>query len=454
MSTLTAGSFKVRSAPFSRLIGLIAAAHFGLFAYFLVATAISSPISDMFGYIDAYLRYRAGEVSLLDYLWRAHAEHHLVWIRLLTWADVAQFGTRGIPFMAAATAAITATAVMVWWQLFCALHIKAGTRSLALLAPMLVLSAANVTDCSVPINTTYPLTVFFVVVAIVLFANATKLARYPRARAAAAVPTAVAASFGTAAGLLSWPILAWLAWRQRRVVWLGLWAGVGLCYILFYAHDINPIGLAPAMEKDVAAFTSAAHLYKILDYFFAFLGLPWTREPRFELLGRAVGLSLFLSAAAVVLIASLTPRLNTPLERIAVGMILFGLGAAALASIGRSDMIEEVRVPVRYTLFTTVLQVGLLCIVVPRVPVRAPGLACWAGVVLAGALLTQQVLVGRAATRIASEIAKEADCFAQGNPTLPLSSIVTRSPAGAEGVLAGLRREGLLAPRTRDCSPP
>src|SRR6185312_11371327 len=64
--------------------------------YFLVATAVSSPISDMFAYIDAYLRYRAGEVSLVEYLWRAHGEHHLVWTRLLTWADVARFGTRGI----------------------------------------------------------------------------------------------------------------------------------------------------------------------------------------------------------------------------------------------------------------------------------------------------------------------------------------------------------------------
>jgi hypothetical protein len=124
MSTLTAGSFKVRSALFSWLIGLIAAAHFGLFVYFLVATAVSSPISDMFAYIDAYLRYRAGEVSLVEYLWRAHGEHHLVWTRLLTWADVARFGTRGIPFMAAATAAITSTVAIVSWQLFCALQSK------------------------------------------------------------------------------------------------------------------------------------------------------------------------------------------------------------------------------------------------------------------------------------------------------------------------------------------
>ena len=65
-------------------IAIVAAVHFALFGYFLFRTAIGSPISDMFSYIDAYLRYCAGETSLLDYLWRSHGEHHLVWIRLLT----------------------------------------------------------------------------------------------------------------------------------------------------------------------------------------------------------------------------------------------------------------------------------------------------------------------------------------------------------------------------------
>jgi hypothetical protein len=441
----------VRSASVSWVIGLIAAAHFGLFAYFLVATAISSPISDMFAYIDAYLRYRTGELSLIDYLWRAHGEHHLVWIRLLTWADVEIFGTRGIPFMVAATAAISATAALVWWQLVRALP-RGPTTSLALLAPMLVLSSPNVTDCSVPINTTYPLTVFFVVVAIMLFAAEGQPGARPQPRATAAIPAAFAASFGTAAGLLGWPILAWLAWRERRRAWLVVWAGAGVCYILFYAHDINPIGLAPTMEKDVAAFASAAHLRKLFDYFFAFLGLPLTREPRFELIGRGFGVALFFCGAGVVLVASLSERLNTRLDRIGVGMILLGLGAAALASIGRSDMIEDVKVPVRYALFTTALHVGLLCIVLPRLAVRARTLACSAGLVFAVALLVQQVFAGRAAARIASGIAEEADCFAEGKPRQLISRVVTRAPEHAEQILEALRRQGLLVPRARDCA--
>src|SRR5581483_5448290 len=140
-------------------IVLIAVAHFALFGYFLVQTRISSPISDMFAYIDVYLHFRAGEMSLLEYLWRAHGEHHLVWIRLLTWADVELFHIRGIPFMIAATVATVASPLLVWLELRQAHPVLGGATSLGLLAPMLMLSTANVTDCSVPINTTYPFTV-------------------------------------------------------------------------------------------------------------------------------------------------------------------------------------------------------------------------------------------------------------------------------------------------------
>jgi hypothetical protein len=74
--------------------------------------------------------------------------------------------------------------------------------------------------------------------------------------------------------------------------------------------------------------------------------------------------------------------------------------------------------------------------------------------VLAAALLVQQVFVGRSAARIASGIAKEADCFAEGKPRLPISRVVTRAQADAERVLAALRRQELLAPRPRDCAAP
>ncbi len=447
-------------------IALIAAVHFALFGYFLYRTAITSPISDMFAYIAAYLRFRAGETSLLDYLWRAHGEHHLVWIRLLTWADVELFHTRGIPFMAAATAAVAATAALVWQELRRAEPSSGRATSLGLLAPMLILSSANVTDCSVPINTTYPLTVFFVILALVLFAGERQRggnnAHYRRVAAALA---AFGASLGTAAGLLAWPILLWIAWRERLArSWLATLTSLGIVYIFFYAQNLNLLGLAPALGKDTASFLSPAHLGKMLDYFFAFLGLPFTRAPAFGLIGRIMGAALFLAGLSAVLIATLSRRLSTPLDQIAIGMILLAFGSAALAAVGRGDLIEEVRVPVRYTMFATALQVGLLCLVLPRLARHYAGardrvLLNTAGLIVAIVLLIQQVVVGRSAAQIAGTIAKAADCFAQGTLSAgqvsqKVSEVVTRFPEDAQATLSDLRRQGLLAPRPGDCPAP
>jgi hypothetical protein len=442
-------------------IAIVAAVHFALFGYFLFRTAIGSPISDMFSYIDAYLRYRADQTSLLDYLWRAHGEHHLVWIRLLTWVDVEIFHTRGIPFMIAATAAISATAALVWQQLRRAEPVLGGATSLGLLAPMLVLGSANVTDCSVPINTTYPLTVLFVIVALVLFAGGQQSDPNKRFRRMAAVPAAFCASFATAAGLLAWPVLLWIAWRERLAgAWLGVLAGIAVIYAVIYARDLNLIGLAPALQKDAAAFLDPAHLRKLLDYFVAFLGLPLTRAPALATVGRVFGAMLFLAGLAAVLIATFSDRLSGQLDRVAIGMILLAFGSAALAAIGRADLADEGAVPVRYALFATLLQVGLLCLMLPRLAQHSTSprsrlLLCLAGLLFAVVLLIQQIFVGRTAAQIANAISREADCFAVGAlPAASVGKVVSRTPEGARAVLTALRREGLLSPRSNNCQAP
>ena len=128
-------------------------------------------------------------------------------------------------------------------------------------------------------------------------------------------------------------------------------------------------------------------------------------------------------------------------------MILLSFGSAVLASLGRGDLIDEVEVPVRYTMFTTPLQVGLLCLVLPRVArdcvsSRARLLTSALGLALAVTLLTQQLFVGRAAAQIASAISVDADCFAEGGGIgAAVSPIVTRTPEKAQAVLrAGVRR--------------
>jgi hypothetical protein len=429
----------------------IAALHIALFGFYLVRTAITSPISDMFAYLASYLRFRAGEIGLFDYLWQAHGEHRLLWIRLLTWADVELFHTRGIPFIAAATTAISATAVLVWHQL-CRAEPKLGRAvPLALLAVMLILSTANVVDCSVPINTTYPITVFFVVLALVLFAGAAKHDRYLQHRRAAAMLAAVGAGLATAAGLLVWPILLWAAWRGgagRR--WMTIIIAFSAVYGVLYVRNLPVHGLAPALGMDLATWLGASHIWKMTDYFFAFLGLPFTREPALGALGRIAGAALFLVGSAAFVVATLSKRLDAPLDRIVIGMILLALGAAALASVGRGDLVDEVKVPVRYTMFVTSLHVGLLCLLLPRFVrqigwASVPALPNALGFGIAAMLLIQQVAIGQLAAAIADDISRQADCFAEGIHTGQLSQAVTKEPQAAERVLTVLPQLSLLS---------
>lgn len=438
-----------RDGSLAAAIALIAAIHFALFGYFLLQTAITSPISDMFSYIAAYLRYRSGQMGLLDYLWLPHGEHRLLWIRLLTWADIVIFHTRSTAFITAATTAICATALLLWQQLRRSL--PSGSKAMALLAPMLVLSSANVVDCSVAINTTYPITVFFVTVAVVLFATAHS--RYGDYRRTAALVSAFAATLATSAGFLAWPILLFIAWHGRAGGrWLVILAASGVIYAAVYVHNLPVHGLAPALGMDGVSFLSGQHLSKMFDYFLGFLGLPFTREPALGLIGRIIGALLLLAGISGVLAAALSKRLTTPLHQIAIGMILLANGAAALATVGRGDLIEQVKLPVRYTMFVTGLHVGLLFLALAwvlrdRPDARIRILANWGGLALAILLLIQQVFVGRAAARTTDAIAIEADCFANGTPIGPVTRVISPNPQFAESVLTGLRENGLLAPR-------
>ncbi len=113
----------------------------------------------------------------------------------------------------------------------------------------------------------------------------------------------------------------------------------------------------------------------------------------------------------------------------------------------------------RYAIFATALQVGLLSIALPRAVRRAAtprtrmALAL-VGLAVAALLVALQVLIGRAAATIATRIARDADCFAAGASNGPVNPIVTHYQHDAEQVLAALRAQHLLAPRARDCLQP
>jgi MFS family permease len=443
---------------------LAAIAQFVLFGHVVWRTVIASPISDMFTYIQDYLGYRHGDVSLLGYLWQAHGEHRLAWIRLLTWIDVEYFHVGAIPFVIAATTAVAATAILIWRELVRAEPQLAGMTNLGLVVPMILLTAANATDCSVAINTTYPFTIVFAMTAFVLSARCDgnpadgQPQRATIRRYLGALVAAFAASLGTAAGLLAFPILLWMAWRGRlHWRWLAALALIGLAYGLVYIRGVVFLGAPGAEQMGVAAYASPAHLGKLAKYFLAFLGLPLTRDPGLRAVGLAFGGGMFVLGAVAVLVATFKHRLDSRIDRMAVGMILFSLGAALLATLGRGDMDAAVELPVRYTIFSTLLPSGLLCIALPRLvrkcdtPNRRIALSV-AGLALAVVLLMLQIFIARAAIGISQAIARDAECFAAGKLTGPVSPTVSRWPSDAESVLVQLRRAGLLAPRGDRCA--
>jgi hypothetical protein len=155
--------------------------------------------------------------------------------------------------------------------------------------------------------------------------------------------------------------------------------------------------------------------------------------------------------------ASVSNRLNAPLDRIAVGMILLALGSAAFAAVGRGDVMDEVKLPVRYTMFTSALHVGLLCLVLPRLGRRfqSSGERLFQNALgLTGAfvLLVLQIFVGRSAAHTAAAIAQEADCFAEGIGVRQASHVISPRPEAAQAVLIALRKNGLLSPRAGRCA--
>ena len=219
-----------------------AIAQFVLFAVFLDRTMILRPFTDMIYWIDSYLNARQ-HGDLLSYLWAPHNEHHLVFIRLLTALDTAAFRASGVPFVVAATIAAIVSALIIYVEFRRDKQLTGSLRALACLSPMLLLTTAAAVDCSIPTNSVYPLSVVFLITTLVLFCRVGEFAPYIGAQRAAALVTAILASFSNAVGLAIWPALLYLAWRvgtsKRWLVGIG---ALGICYGLFYVLTLPSFG--------------------------------------------------------------------------------------------------------------------------------------------------------------------------------------------------------------------
>jgi hypothetical protein len=403
-----------------RVVPAAALLQLGLFGYFVARTMIRTPFMDMLAWMVSYLYFK-DHGGFASYLWAFHNEHHLIWMRLLTVVDVELFRGAGFAFIMAGTAAALSLAALVGWFV----RREAGGTAVWL-APMLVLTAANAVDCGIPINTVYPIAVLCMVGSIVLLESGTLWLRV------LALPVAMAAGFGNGVGLVIWPVLVWLSWRQRGgLLWPMLVLLCGVLFIGVYAYG------TPSTTPLAVGLSHAAALFKMMDYALAYIGLPFSRAPRLDLVSRFVGLALL--AAGLVALVRVSLSANTRLNRSAVALILITLGSAAMAAIGRVDLEPDVRVPVRYTMMVTPLHVGLLCLVAPRLRV---GVSAGFAVVL----LAMQLLIGRAAVRVSDAMRVAIHAYYLGDRDPVVTRFVFPDVADADRLIGVIRARGLLGP--------
>jgi len=370
----------------------ITALYLILFGYFIGATALRVPVFDVIYWVTHYIDYwLTGD--WWGYFWMDHNGHRLMWSRLLMIATLRWPGGSVMPFI---LFGIGCFAVMIGTivQKVKDADLPAAPRLVIMLLVVLLLATTfNGIDCGAPQLGVYLHTCAFAILALVLWDAKGEGGRYAIARRIGAVVAGILAAFGVSGGLLIWPVLCWAAWRGRLGWrWIALLFLIGVPFGLFYMYGVKPTPL-------VSTFDSGT-LLRIADYLLRFFGLPWSHSPALVNPGRFVGLATIGCGAYAILSFGILGRPRSRLERIAIGLLLFSFMTAAVIVMGRLNAAPDREMPIRYALFTSLAQVGLLLFAAPSFAKAWAGRASplLQGVVLFGALLFlgQQVAAGRA----------------------------------------------------------
>ena len=327
-------------------------AYLALSAYLLWRAAVLAPFSDEFDWAMRWYRARADH-DWLGYLLDPHNINRLLWTRLAIALDMGALGGANAPLILSGAAAIS---VMAWTLALQAARAAPQPLKLtaAALAAMLTLMAGNILDASIPINVTYTHAAVFAVLAIVLSEGAPKTGF--GGRRAAALACAVAAAFGSGVGLAVWPVMAWGALRRRDWSWLAVVLVCGAAFVgLYFSGQGHGAGNASAAARHDP--------WNAIVLTLSFVTLPWTRV---ALHVAWVGGGLIAMASAAIILIKGGPR-ATPVERVACGLMLFTLGAAVMAGLGRSGLEDAHNVPLRYGLLVSPLHAGLVMLAAPYV---------------------------------------------------------------------------------------
>jgi hypothetical protein len=231
-------------------------------------------------------------------------------------------------------------------------------------------------------------------------------------------------------------VLAWGALRRGDWRWLAVVVVVGAPFIGLYAHGQGGSGGAMTMA---AVRDPLGALRLALGY----LMLPWTRAA----LSIAWLAGAMVGAVALVLILRRGGRRALPHERVACALMLFTLGTAAMAGLGRTGLQDPANVPLRYGMLVAPLHIGLLMIALPFAHQlwranRAATQALTAAVLLA--VFAQNLVMAAKVIRASDMVRNLIADFHAGRRTPEMLVMVHPDLARAEAISSELRRDGLF----------
>ena len=132
-------------------------------------------------------------------------------------------------------------------------------------------------------------------------------------------------------------------------------------------------------------------------------------------------------------------------------IVFYALASAALAVLGRVDVDEEVKVPVRYSVFVAPLHVALLWMIVPWLdrqwPMRTRRRLLEAGMFgCALMVLVQQVVAGQAAVMRTRVMVSEIERFVAGERDADMTKIIYPDLDQAQHAVDVIRSAGIYRP--------
>jgi hypothetical protein len=426
------------------VIGALAAilgVHVGIFLYVAAQGFVRQPYSDMFDFLRAEFDFERGG-DLIGYLASPHNHQHLVWVRLLTALDVQVFHGSALIFLIASSVSILIAAAVLAAGIWRGTPTRVVGAIGGLLAATLIVSAVNATDCTQPINSVYAIAFGFAVLAISLFERAGQ--DQPGRTvlfATLALTAAIGAVAGSAAGVAVFPVLIVSAARHpgaRNLVAPTLLIGALASAIVLAALFSD----APGQSSSSAP----GHAWKMIQYFVVYAGMPWSAVRLFSHFRLAVGLATIVIGAVVLWRGSRRGGAAGRLERVGLDLILFALITAAMAALGRVDENAAVVVPVRYAVFMSAFQVGVICVLAPALAERWARLKSYAGLAALAvgvALLAQQAAAGSSLLRTSHYIRSEIAAFQAGARRPEMRQLIHPDFNVAAQVQAECRRRGL-----------